>query len=425
MSPRANCVLSTAMQGEYTQSALAEALGIDKTTMVVTVDALERAGLVERRTSSADRRARVIAVTDGGRGQGRRGRADRGADPGGRPLRALARQSLCVHGRAAPARRRAPVRADAVREAGAPSRPAQRRRRLVPYEIILNGTIWYGPGHVRRDLPNARDRRPLPLDRTRRALRRFPHDHPRRHDRERGAPVDPGRPRLLPVEPRLGRERLSDRVRRPAAARRTARRPDRPPAHLPHRPGGVHHRIAAVRARLESGGADRRPLPAGPRRRADLRRHPRHDRDDVPGAARAGEGDRDLQLRRLGRRVDRPAGRRRAHAGDQLALDLLRQRPDRDRDRGVRPAAARPRRGHRPAPGRGRARRGAGDRGADARRLHDRGGGRLRLDLPPHARARRGRPWRSSAASSRARRPGATRCSRCACSARATWRART
>ena len=66
VSPRAHCVLSMAMQGEYTQSALGEAIGIDKTTMVVTVDALERAGLVERRTSSADRRARVIAVTGAG-----------------------------------------------------------------------------------------------------------------------------------------------------------------------------------------------------------------------------------------------------------------------------------------------------------------------------------------------------------------------
>ena len=37
----------------------------------------------------------------------------------------------------------------------------------------------------------------------------------------------------------------------------------------------------------------------GHRRRDDLRRDPRHDRDDVPRAARAGEGDRGLQLRRL------------------------------------------------------------------------------------------------------------------------------
>src|SRR5215203_3982119 len=67
VSPRAHCVLATALQGEYTQTALAHAIGLDKTTMVVTIDALEKAGLVERRMSSTDRRARVIAVTEAGR----------------------------------------------------------------------------------------------------------------------------------------------------------------------------------------------------------------------------------------------------------------------------------------------------------------------------------------------------------------------
>ena len=58
---------------------------------------------------------------------------------------------------------------------------------------------------------------------------------------------------------------------------------------------------------------------------------PRDDRDDVPGAAGAGEGDRRLRLRRLGGRLGRPARRRRPHPGDQLALDLLHQHPDRRR----------------------------------------------------------------------------------------------
>src|SRR5919112_385478 len=39
---------------------------LDKTTMVVTLDALERAGLAERRPSRTDRRARIIAVTEEG-----------------------------------------------------------------------------------------------------------------------------------------------------------------------------------------------------------------------------------------------------------------------------------------------------------------------------------------------------------------------
>jgi MarR family transcriptional regulator for hemolysin len=67
VTPRAYCLLHAAMDGEYTQTALAHAIGLDKTTMVVTIDALEREGLVERRMSSTDRRARVIAVTDAGR----------------------------------------------------------------------------------------------------------------------------------------------------------------------------------------------------------------------------------------------------------------------------------------------------------------------------------------------------------------------
>lgn len=66
LSPRAHCVLGTAMTGEHTQGQLAQAIGLDKTTMVVTIDELERAGLAERRPSRHDRRARVIAVTDAG-----------------------------------------------------------------------------------------------------------------------------------------------------------------------------------------------------------------------------------------------------------------------------------------------------------------------------------------------------------------------
>jgi DNA-binding MarR family transcriptional regulator len=69
VTPRAYCVLKTAMDGEYSQTSLAHAIGLDKTTMVVTIDALEKAGLVERRMSGQDRRARVIEVTDAGRGK--------------------------------------------------------------------------------------------------------------------------------------------------------------------------------------------------------------------------------------------------------------------------------------------------------------------------------------------------------------------
>ena len=66
LSPRARCVLAAAMDGEYTQIELARMIGLDKTTMVVTLDELERQGLAERRPSSKDRRARVVAVTEAG-----------------------------------------------------------------------------------------------------------------------------------------------------------------------------------------------------------------------------------------------------------------------------------------------------------------------------------------------------------------------
>ncbi|GAA4234632.1 MarR family transcriptional regulator [Actinomadura meridiana] len=66
LTPRMHCVLVHALEQERTQIQLAEIGDMDKTTMVVTVDALEKAGLAERRPSSKDRRARIIAVTDKG-----------------------------------------------------------------------------------------------------------------------------------------------------------------------------------------------------------------------------------------------------------------------------------------------------------------------------------------------------------------------
>jgi DNA-binding MarR family transcriptional regulator len=66
VSPRFHAVLTTALTGEHTQTEIARMVGLDKTTMVVTVDDLEAAGLAERRPSQTDRRARVIAVTKAG-----------------------------------------------------------------------------------------------------------------------------------------------------------------------------------------------------------------------------------------------------------------------------------------------------------------------------------------------------------------------
>jgi DNA-binding MarR family transcriptional regulator len=67
LSPREQCVLIKALEGDRTQIQLAELCQLDKTTMVGTVDKLEKRGLVERRPAPNDRRARIIAVTDAGR----------------------------------------------------------------------------------------------------------------------------------------------------------------------------------------------------------------------------------------------------------------------------------------------------------------------------------------------------------------------
>jgi MarR family transcriptional regulator for hemolysin len=67
LGSRGYCVLAAAQGGEFTQTQLAGAIGLDKTTMVVTVDELEQLGLAERKASATDRRARVIKVTGAGR----------------------------------------------------------------------------------------------------------------------------------------------------------------------------------------------------------------------------------------------------------------------------------------------------------------------------------------------------------------------
>lgn len=66
ITPRAYCVLFHAQEAERTQIQLAELADLDKTTMVVTVDELEKAGLAERRPSATDRRARIVSVTEAG-----------------------------------------------------------------------------------------------------------------------------------------------------------------------------------------------------------------------------------------------------------------------------------------------------------------------------------------------------------------------
>lgn len=67
ISVRVYCALAKAAEGERTQRELAELAWMDKTTMVVTLDEMERRGLAERRLSPTDRRVRVVAITPEGR----------------------------------------------------------------------------------------------------------------------------------------------------------------------------------------------------------------------------------------------------------------------------------------------------------------------------------------------------------------------
>ncbi len=67
LTPRGFCVLMHAEPGELTQIELAGLVDLDKTTMVVTVDELEAAGYAIRVPAPADRRARLVTLTDAGR----------------------------------------------------------------------------------------------------------------------------------------------------------------------------------------------------------------------------------------------------------------------------------------------------------------------------------------------------------------------
>lgn len=66
-TPRTYAVLATALDADLTQKALADAVGLDKTTMVVALDELQRTGLIVRDPSPTDRRVRLVRPTDSGR----------------------------------------------------------------------------------------------------------------------------------------------------------------------------------------------------------------------------------------------------------------------------------------------------------------------------------------------------------------------
>src|SRR5262249_22145622 len=61
-------------EGAVTQHALCKAVGIDPSSMVATIDELEKRGLVERRRHPLDRRAHALHVTEAGHETLARGR---------------------------------------------------------------------------------------------------------------------------------------------------------------------------------------------------------------------------------------------------------------------------------------------------------------------------------------------------------------
>lgn len=66
ISPRAYGVLLRAHGGGLTQRQIGEMCGVDKTTMVVTLDQLEADGLARRVPAPGDRRARLVELTPKG-----------------------------------------------------------------------------------------------------------------------------------------------------------------------------------------------------------------------------------------------------------------------------------------------------------------------------------------------------------------------
>ena len=168
------------------------------------------------------------------------------------------------------------------------------------------------------------------LGRTRGDSARAVHGDHGHLDHRRRAARDPGRHRLQLEQSVMGLQRLRDRLRRPAAARRSTHRPVRRQAHLQPRLGRPGRRIARRRAGQLDHHRDRRPSRAR-RRRSPDRAVRAHALDD---ALRVEPEGADQGLRRL--RRSRPGGwyrrrlpRRRPDPVGLLAVGVLHQHPDR------------------------------------------------------------------------------------------------
>ena len=93
--------------------------------------------------------------------------------------------------------------------------------------------------------------------------------------------------------------------------------------------GAVLADLAARRPGADRRRADRRPGPAGPRRRRALAGHADDPHHDLHRTAGPRPGARHVERGRRRRRRHRRAGRRRADRPAVLALDPVHQRPDR------------------------------------------------------------------------------------------------
>ncbi len=185
------------------------------------------------------------------------------------------------------------------------------------------------------------------------------HGHARQHRRQRRLAEHPAPLRVGRLRPAVDHRRLHAGLRRLHAHRRHPRRPLRAQAPVPHRPDGLHGRLADRGPRAVAERADRRPRHPGPGRR---RPAPGDAVDPHPGVPRP-EGARPGD-RHLGRRVRHGAGRRphrrrRACRQPRLAERLLPQHPHRHRRlhrRAARRARVAQPRGPAPRPARAGAR---------------------------------------------------------------------
>ncbi len=187
----------------------------------------------------------------------------------------------------------------------------------------------------------------------------------------------------------MGRARLPPRGHQPDRQRRTARRPHRASTTAPGRHPPLHLRIVPVRRGADARLPDRGPCGAGPGCGHHDGPDDRLRRRDLPeGADRWRDG---APRRDVGNRYrSRPAARRSPDRRSQLASDLPRQRPA--RNRGLRPRPPLPAR--RSPSGRCRAgglrSRRHGAAGRDARGLRARDDDRARqVRSPQHRPARR------------------------------------